>query len=215
MSEFSIESFATECKEAMDQAEDRRGAARECLARAIERHGAEEIIEVLSAAIPAGASVGEMIVHRSPTLTMLYARLPPRFQSGIHNHTVCACIGPLVGEERNTIFEKQADGTVKEVRRLVAKPGEVLELERDVIHCIENPTTETSHALHLYAGDFVAIQDRRSLWSSRDHSEKSFTFPELLRESAEAMRESGNQEGLDALGEAIPAARPMIEALGA
>jgi hypothetical protein len=62
----------------------------------------------LEAAVPAGASVGELIVHRSPTLTMLYARIPARFRSGIHDHTVCAVVGQLVGEERSITSEDRS-----------------------------------------------------------------------------------------------------------
>jgi hypothetical protein len=37
----------------------------------------------------------------------------------------------------------------------------------------------------------------------------------MLEESAKAMHESGNRAGLAALGEAIPATRPLIDRLAA
>lgn len=213
METFSIEAFAATCKQEMDGAEDRRATARRCLEDAIERHGAAEIIRALQAAVPPGASLGELIVYASPELTMLYARVPPRFQSGIHDHTVCACIGQLRGEEVNRIFEPSEDGSLREVRTLTVRAGEVIELHRDVIHCIENPGTEVAHALHLYAGDFGALTDRRSLWSWEDHERRPFSFPALLGESANAMHRSGNRAGLDALAEAMPASRALIDTL--
>jgi predicted metal-dependent enzyme (double-stranded beta helix superfamily) len=93
------------------------------------------------------------------------------------------------------------------------RPGDVLMLDRDVIHCIENPGQDQAHALHLYSGDFGAITHRRSLWSWDDHEQKSFSFPELLKESATAMHRSDNQDGLQSLTQAIPASKPMVDAL--
>ncbi len=142
---------------------------------------------------------------------MLFARLPPRFQSGIHDHTVCACIGQLVGEEVNTIYEETDDG-LKVAREVTARPGEVLELPKDVIHSIENPSDEMAYALHLYAGDFSAISDQRSLWDSDDHERLPFSFPTLVAQSIKSMKKNGNRAGLEAVAEAIPAVRPMIDA---
>lgn len=211
---FSIEGFAAGCKQAMAAADNGRAAARCYLEAAIDHHGPEEIIRALQAAVPSGASIGEMIVHASPKLTMLYARAPGRFQSGIHNHTVCAVIGQLRGEEINRIYEPDGDGALHEVRTTSVRAGEILVLGKDVIHCIENPDHEPAHALHLYAGDFGAITDRRSLWSWDDHQKKPFSFPELLKESAVAMHQSGNRTGLDALVQAIPGSQALVDSLG-
>lgn len=210
---FQIETFAAGCKAAMASAPHRRKAARDYLEATIRELGADEIIRALEASIPPGADVGEMIVHASPELTMLYARVPPRFQTGIHNHTVCACIGQLRGREVNTAFERTEDGRLRESQRTTLSAGQVMELDHDVIHCIENPDDAPAHALHLYKGDFGALADKRSLWDWNDHGEKGFSFPELLKESAKAMHHSGNRAGLDALETAIPKAKPMIAAL--
>ena len=209
MTTFSIESFAAGCKQAMAGATHRREAAARYLAAAIEEHGAEAVIEALQAAVPPGASVGEMIVHASPELTMLFARVPPRFESGIHDHTVCACIGQLVGEEVSTLYEQTDTGLV-EVGTVTARPGEVVQLPKDVIHRIANPGDETACALHLYAGDFGAISDRRSLWDAETHERVAFSFPKLVEQSVKTMKRSNNREGLEAVAEAIPAARALI-----
>ncbi len=214
MTSFSIEQFAAGCKQAMQQASNAKEAARTHLAEAVARCGAGEIIRALKAAVPAGASIGELIVHASPELTMLYARMPPRFQSGIHNHTVCAVIAQLEGTEVNHLFEPGADGSLREVRATTVQAGEVLSLDKDVIHCVENPSDQPGHALHLYRGDFSAISGRRSLWSWNDHQQKPFSFPGLLEESATAMHQSGNQTGLNALVEAMPASKAFVDSLG-
>lgn len=213
MTTFSIEEFAAGCKRVMDEAQDRKAAARTHLAAAFHRCGPDEIIRALQQAVPPEANIGELIVHRSPELTMLYARIPARFQSGIHNHTVSAVIGQLRGSEINRIYEDDGNGGLREVRKTTVFVGEQLVLDDDVIHAIENPGDETAHALHLYGGDFGAIAERRSLWSWDDHAQKGFSFPELLKESATAMHRSGNRDGLDALVSAIPASQELVSSL--
>ncbi len=211
MTWFSIESFAAKCVEVMGNTDARRAAAAKLLRETIAEYGAAAIIDALQAAVPPGASVGEMIVFKSPELTMLFARLPPRFESGIHDHTVCACIGQLAGEETNTLFEETEDG-LEVTREFTVQPTEVLELPKDVIHCIKNPTDEFAYALHLYAGDFEAIEERRSLWDTESHERMAFSFPTLVAQSVKRMKKSGNRAGLEAVAEAIPATRPLIDA---
>lgn len=213
MQNFTIEGFAQGCKEAMANEADRQAAARKYLEQTMKENDLTDIINTLDASIPKGADIGEMIVHTSPELTMLYGRVPARFQSGIHNHTVFACIGQLIGAEVNTIYEKTADGKglkVASTKRIDA--GEVLSLPEDAIHHIENPNNETGYALHIYGGDFKAVMDERSLWDFEDYEEMSFNFQDLLKESVKGMKLSQNKTGLQALAKAIPAVKPMIEA---
>ncbi len=213
MTTFAIEDFAAGCKRVMDQASNQKEAARAYLAEAVARCGPLEIMRALQAAVPPDANIGELIVHASPELTMLYARVPARFQSGIHDHTVSAVIAQLEGQEVNHIFERDAAGSLEEARAITVRSGEILTLDKDVIHCIENPGDAPAHALHLYQGDFGALSERRSLWSWGAHQQKPFSFPELLQESATAMHQSGNRSGLNALVKAIPASKALIDAL--
>jgi predicted metal-dependent enzyme (double-stranded beta helix superfamily) len=213
MAKFSIEAFAKDCKAAMAGATDRELAAKQFLEKTLQENNPQEIVDTLNAAIPAGADIGEMIVHTSPELTMLYARVPPRFQSGIHNHTVFACIGQLVGSEISTIYGKTTDGKDLETTgTLTANAGEVISLAEDAIHHIENPHNETAHSLHIYGGDFNAVMDERSLWDYDSHEEKSFSFQGLIKESIKGMKRNQNQTGLDEIVKAIPSTRAIINA---
>ena len=213
MKTFSIEGFAKGCKQAMQGTEDRHLAAKAYLEQTLKSNASEDIITRLEAAIPKDADVGEMIVHTSPELTMLYARVPARFQSGIHNHTVFACIGQLKGAEVNTIYNKTPESnglTVAKTQTINA--GEVLSLPDDAIHHIENPNDETACALHIYGGDFNAVMEERSLWGFEDHDEKPFSFQGLVVESIKGMKLNNNQTGLNAIVKAIPATRALVEA---
>ena len=214
MPNFSIEGFAEDCKQAMNNADDRRQAAKAFLKHTMAENNADHIISVLNTAIPEGADIGEMIVHTSPELTMLYGRVPPRFQSGIHNHTIFACIGQLAGTEVNVAYEKIPDGDgLRVMQTLRNDSGGVISMPENAIHHIENPNDETASALHIYGGDFGAVMGRRSLWSFDGHEEKAFSFPELLVESVKRMKLNNNEKGLAALINAIPAAKSMVDAL--
>jgi predicted metal-dependent enzyme (double-stranded beta helix superfamily) len=197
----------------MAGAADRELAAKAYLEQVMQENDLAEIADILDAAIPAGADVGEMIVHTSPELTMLYARVPARFQSGIHNHTVFACIGQLEGTEVSTLYQKTGDGRRLNVTgTLTAHAGSVISLPADAIHHIENPDSATARSLHLYGGDFNAVMDERSLWDVDSHEEKPFSFQELIGESIKTMKASRNRTGLDAVAKAIPATRALIDA---
>jgi predicted metal-dependent enzyme (double-stranded beta helix superfamily) len=213
VSSFSIEGFADGCKLAMAGADDKRQAAKTFLEKTMTENETTHIIEVLNAAIPEGADIGEMIVHTSPELTMLYARVPPKFQSAIHNHTLFACIGQLAGEEFGTLYERTADRDgLNVVGTETTKAGEVTSLPENAIHHIENPKEISGSALHVYGGDFGAVMGRRSVWTTEGHEEKPFDFQVLLAESVSAMKKRNNTMGLAELVKAIPAVKPLVEA---
>lgn len=213
MKNFTIEGFAKECKAVMAKSDDRRAAAEAFLQKTLDENDLQQIVNTLEDAIPADANVGEMIVHSSPELTMMYVRVPARFQSGIHDHTVFACIGQLYGSEKNVIYDRTVDNkglTVANTRTV--NVGEVISLPEDAIHHIENPNISTSGALHIYGGDFYAVMDERSLWDYDDYSAKSFNFEGLISESIKGMKQNQNQTGLNELVKAIPATKSLIEA---
>jgi predicted metal-dependent enzyme (double-stranded beta helix superfamily) len=213
MQKFTIEGLVQELKDAGREATDRQDAVAKRLRVAMAKHGAESIIAALEAAVPAGADIGELLVHQSDDLTLLYGRIPANFQSGIHDHTVFACIAQLTGEERSVVYEADPEGQgLTVVRTEIGRPGDVTCLPADAIHHIENPTGEIAAALHVYGGDFSAVKEHRSLWS-HDHVKESFSFEKLMHHSVLAMSKSGNTDGLEGLTSAMPAAQKLVDAL--
>ena len=77
--QFNIESFAATCKAAMQQSSNAQNGMHQALESCLKNNDMTYIIDTLEAAIPVDASIGEMIVHQSDELTMLYARIPGRF----------------------------------------------------------------------------------------------------------------------------------------
>ena len=211
MNTFTIEGFAQGCKQAMAGQLNRQQAAEEYLQQVLDNNDPQTIVDVLEAAIPAGADIGEMIVHNSAELTMMYARVPARFQSGIHNHTVFACIGQLTGSEVSAVYEKTGHG-LSITKTLISNVGEITSLPEDAIHHIENPNDMISSSLHIYGGDFQAISEERSLWAYDTHEQMDFSFQGLIKESIKSMKMNHNQTGLDEIVKAIPKVKPLVEA---
>ena len=218
---FTIGEFAAEMKAAMAVASASDVAARQAAAATyfrsvLEKCSIDEILTVLKESIPPDANVGEMIVHSSDDLTILYARLPPKFMSAVHDHTIFACIASLVGEEQNTIYslvEGNKDIPPKVEKEFIIKPGQVAELSPDVIHSIANPSDSPSHSLHVYGGDFRAVMSERTLWTSEELKAMPFSFPGLMKESCIRMNTVGNARGLEATAKAIPALQPLIDSI--
>lgn len=211
MEKFDVQGFAVEVEQAMVGAPCRPKVVRSLLEGAVDRFGPDAIIAALDAAIPPGADIGEMIVHLSPGLTVLYARVPPRFVGGVHDHTVFACIAPLRGREVNRTFEARADGPgLRQLDETLVGPGQVVTLPADAVHHIENPDRETASSLHFYGGDFRALMGDRSLWTGPKQERSAFSFEGLLRESVEEMRRRRNRHGLEALARAIPASAGFV-----
>lgn len=209
MSESTIKSVAKSLEADMERAEDAQAAVEARLREIVGRCGPAKIVALLESAVPAGASVGELVVYRSSKLTLLYGRIPPHFRSAIHDHTVFACIAQLTGQETSVVYEPEGDG-LRVAQTTTGRPGDVVSLPADAIHHIENPTDGVSAALHVYGGDFDAVREQRSLWSHEEHVRGEFTFEKLLVQSVDAMKQTGNQAGLNGLVEAIPAAKALV-----
>lgn len=97
--------------------------------------------------------------------------------------------------------------------RRESRPGQVADLPPDVIHGIENPNDDYSLSLHIYGGDFTVLMDKRSLWRADDHEETGYSFEGLVAESVRTMKLNNNDKGLDALVDAIPKTKPLVDSL--
>lgn len=192
---FTVEGFVQDVKEAIyatssRSAEEQQQAVEDLMTRVYAENSTDTIIEVLNAATPPGASISEMILHADDDMTLLWAQIPPRFQSAIHDHSIWANILPLLGDEKNIIFEEEKSLTSGDavldggnkltvVKEVVVHPGEILKLPADAIHCIENVSDFPARSLHVYGGNFKTIDHERTLWSWKTKekvSEKSCIY---------------------------------------
>ncbi|KAL3903100.1 MAG: hypothetical protein SGILL_010574 [Bacillariaceae sp.] len=210
---FTVPDFAKDAKAAMAQTSDvgeKQVLLKTLMEDTIQSNDKADIMKELDAAVPPGANLAEMIVFHDDDLTMLWGQIPPRFQSAVHNHTVFANILPLVGGERNVLFEEK-DGKLEIIRDVTIEPGQVLQLAPDAIHCIENPTDAPARAFHCYGGDFTKLDEKRDLWTWGDEAKVAFSLPGVVKESIARMAAEENTQGLKATATAIPKVAPLVE----
>jgi len=119
------------------------------------------------------ASLADLAIHRSDSLTLLAGALPPGFTAAPHNHNLWSVVSVCAGQEDNEFFERTAEGLKPVGRRSIVAPG-VLANAADVIHAIRNPLDVPLVALHAYGGDLFAVD--RSNWDPDTHEEIPFDW---------------------------------------
>jgi predicted metal-dependent enzyme (double-stranded beta helix superfamily) len=113
----------------------------------------------------------------SENLTVQRIIWVPGLPSVPHEHRMWAVVGVYAGEELNRIYERSLDG-LTEVRTQAVKEREVLALDADAIHSVENSGATWTAALHVYAGDIVNVE--RSAWGP-DGGEAPFAEVDTAR----------------------------------
>ena len=82
-----------------------------------------------------------------------------------HNHRMWALIGVYTGREDNIFWRRvpgHKGGLVEAAGARSLGTGEVAPLGKDIIHSVTNPLTRLTGAIHVYGGDFFAVE--RSEW---------------------------------------------------
>ena len=130
------------------------------------------------AAYGAGKNVGEgamgdLLIYRSPELTVLKAAVPAGFKSPPHNHLMWAVIGVYDGQENNYFYRRSGD-SLETAGGKDLKPPDVLVLGVDAIHAIANPLERTSYAIHVYGGDLPGAP--RRMWNPSTLKEEAFEY---------------------------------------
>jgi predicted metal-dependent enzyme (double-stranded beta helix superfamily) len=112
-------------------------------------------------------------LHRADDLTVLHVAWTPGMAINPHEHRMWAVIGMYGGREDNAFYRRRRDGGAPVLepsggRELPA--GDVLVLGDDVIHSVANTRREFAVALHVYGGDFFAVD--RSEWDFDTYEER-------------------------------------------
>jgi predicted metal-dependent enzyme (double-stranded beta helix superfamily) len=127
-------------------------------------------------------SLEDLAFHRSETLTLLAAVLPPGFSAAPHNHNLWSVVGVCRGREDNRFFEREGQGLTEVAQASVVGPG-VLPNDPEVIHAIHNPLDTPLLALHAYGGDLLSTP--RSNWDPETHEEIPYDWDKVRSESQE------------------------------
>jgi predicted metal-dependent enzyme (double-stranded beta helix superfamily) len=141
--------------------------------------------EVVARAVAEPASVlrepgepqkgGIKTLYHGPDLTVVNVVWGPHQVTFPHNHLLSAVIGMYGGREDNMFWRRTAGDAKYQIE---AAGGHALGtsdttlLGRDIIHSVVNPLTKLSGAIHVYDGDFFAIE--RSMWDAETLAEQPY-----------------------------------------
>jgi predicted metal-dependent enzyme (double-stranded beta helix superfamily) len=106
-----------------------------------------------------------------------------------HNHNMWAVIGVYGGREDNIFWRRCKDDPRGRVEAAGAKslgPGDVRPLGQEIIHSVTNPTSLLTGAIHIYGGDFFAVE--RSEWDPENLEEHPYDVESTLQLFADANR---------------------------
>jgi predicted metal-dependent enzyme (double-stranded beta helix superfamily) len=117
-------------------------------------------------------------LFKSDDLTILHVAWTPGIALYPHEHRMWAVIGMYGGREDNAFFRRAPDGLEPAGGREL-EAGEVLVLGADAIHSVANTRRDYAVALHVYGGDFFAVE--RSEWDFETHEERPRDFDRTQR----------------------------------
>jgi predicted metal-dependent enzyme (double-stranded beta helix superfamily) len=183
-SSFDLERFVTDCRDALreDSAEK---AVRELVARAVASPA--PLLRALGE--PRKAAIQKL--HHSPELTVLNVIWAPRMTLMPHDHRMWAVIGIYGGREDNIFWRRirdHAGGRIEAAGARALGDGDAVPLGRDIIHSVTNPIPRLTGALHVYGGDFFAIE--RSEWDPESLLEQRYDVARAVRLFEEANAKS-------------------------
>jgi predicted metal-dependent enzyme (double-stranded beta helix superfamily) len=154
---------------------------RDCQRAAASADALAAIQAVVTATIGEPASIDAVLgaefkgasdtLFSSPELTVQRIQWPPGIESAPHEHRMWAVVGVYTGLEQNRVFRRAPSG-IEECGERALGEGEVLALEDDAIHSVENPLRKRTAGLHVYGGNILSVE--RSAWGP-DGREVSFS----------------------------------------
>ena len=121
---------------------------------------------------------GITTLHRSDDLTVLHVAWTPGMALNPHDHRMWAVIGLYGGQEDNAFFRRVPGGLEPSGGREVPAK-EVLVLGDDAIHSVANTRRDFAVALHVYGGDFFAVE--RSEWDAETYEERPRDLGRTMR----------------------------------
>lgn len=151
---FEKERFIQACISAVPEGQ---AAIRELVAEAVSDRAR------LMAALGPPEQAGLTPLYRSPELTIIKFVWAPCMSLMPHNHQMFSVVGIYAGREDNVFWRRTPDSIEAAGARSLGA-GDVVVLDRDIIHSVLNPIEKMTCAVHVYGGDFFAPEQPRSQW---------------------------------------------------
>jgi predicted metal-dependent enzyme (double-stranded beta helix superfamily) len=115
------------------------------------------------------------VLHHAPDLAVLNVAWAPGQITLPHNHLLTAVIGMYGGREDNMFWRRVPNKVKFQIEAAGGQAlgsGDVALLGRDIIHSVVNPLDKISGAIHVYDGDFFAVE--RSMWDAETLAERPY-----------------------------------------
>lgn len=167
-----LEQLIADCRAAR-AADPTHKAVREVLARAV-----AEPARIL-AALGEPSRAGIQKLYHAPELTILNVVWAPRMTIFPHNHRMWALIGIYTGREDNIFWRRLPGGRIEAAGAQSLCERDAAPLGADIIHSVTNPIARLTGAIHVYGGDFFAVE--RSEWDPETLTEQRYDAAKTLR----------------------------------
>ena len=165
---FDLDRFIADCRAALKDGEPPR-VLREVLARAVSDPAS------MLATLGEPQRAGVQKLHYAADLTILNVVWGPGMVIMPHNHRMAAVIGVYTGREDNIFWRRIDTEGGPHIEAAGARsigPRDCVPLGKDIIHSVTNPIQKLTGAIHVYDGDFFAIE--RSEWEHETLTEKPY-----------------------------------------
>ena len=172
---FDLERMIADCVDAVAADPSHKGV-REVLARAMA--DPEAVLHAVGEPVRAGITP----LYRSDRLTVLNLVWGPRMSIMPHDHRTWAVIGVYSGREDNIFWRRIHGADGRELEAAGAKSlctGDVTAMGPEIVHSVLNPIGRLTGAIHIYHGDFFAIE--RSQWDAETLRESPYDQAKVAR----------------------------------
>jgi predicted metal-dependent enzyme (double-stranded beta helix superfamily) len=172
---FELEHFLAECRAAVANDASPQ-AVREVVARVVSDPAS--VLKGLGAPQRAGVQT----LYHADDLTVLKVIWGPYMTIMPHNHEMWAVIGIYTGREDNILWRRlpQAEnGKIEAAGAKALVEQDAFPLGRDIIHSVTNPIPRLTGAIHVYGGDFFAVE--RSEWDPETLVECPYNVEKNMR----------------------------------
>jgi len=176
---FDLDQFIADCQQAVRDDPSHK-FVREVVARAVANPN--EVLKNVGE-----PTQGAMVpLYRSPELTILNVVWAPRMNLLPHNHKMWAVIGIYTGREDNIFWRRVGENpaNIEAAGAKALSERDAFPLGHDIIHSVINPIPRLTGALHVYGGDFFAVD--RSEWDPETLCEQNSSGEKMSRRFDEA-----------------------------